>query len=268
MKKLKNFSEISNFYDAFIIDLWGVMHNGIQLNSSAMEVVENLTKKGKRIVFLSNAPRPNKSVIKFLKNLNMDEKYLANVLTSGEVARNFLKDKKFGVNFFHLGPERDTSLFIGLEQNKTTIEKSDFILCTGLFDGHEEDLNFYKKLLKDHMSKKLVCTNPDLIVHRGNKAELCAGSIAEIFSSLGGKVVYFGKPYPEVYDSCIKKNEKTLIVGDNLNTDIKGANNLNLDSLFITNGIHKSEFKEENELNKLLKKYNVLVKYFQNNLSW
>jgi len=268
LKKLNHLSEVYNFYDAFIIDLWGVMHNGINLNSGAMEVIKNLTKNNKRITFLSNAPRPNKKVVSFLRRLNMNEGYLENVLTSGEAAIKSLRSNKFGVKFFHLGPQRDTSLFMGLENNKTTLENSDFILCTGLFDEHEDDLNYYKKFLKTHISKKLVCTNPDLIVHRGAEEEYCAGSVAKIFESLGGKVAYFGKPYREIYDLCLKKNEKTLIIGDNLNTDIKGANNLNLDSLFITEGVHRSECKNEDELENLLKKYKVTTKYFQLNLSW
>ena len=81
----------------------------------------------------------------------MDEKYLKNVLTSGEAAIKSLRLNKFGIKFYHLGPERDMSLFAGLEKNKTSIEKSDFILCTGLFDEHENDLNYYKKLLKSHV---------------------------------------------------------------------------------------------------------------------
>ena len=268
MKKLNHLSEVYNFYDAFIIDLWGVMHNGINLNLGAMEVIENLTKNNKRITFLSNAPRPNKKVVGFLRRLNMSEEYLKNVLTSGEAAMKSLKRNEFGIKFFHLGPQRDMSLFMGLENNKTTLEKSDFILCTGLFDEHEDDLNYYNKLLETHISKKLVCTNPDLIVHRGTEEEYCAGSVAKIFESLGGKVIYFGKPHREIYKLCLKKNEKTLIIGDNLNTDIKGANNLNLDSLFITEGVHRSEYKDENELENLLKRYNVTTKYFQLNLSW
>ena len=121
MKKLNHLSEIYNHYDAFIIDLWGVMHNGINLNSKAVEVVENLIKNKKRITFLSNAPRPNKNVIRFLKKLNMNEEHLKHVLTSGEAAIKSLKDKKFGNKFFHLGPERDASLFEGLEKDKTEV---------------------------------------------------------------------------------------------------------------------------------------------------
>ena len=268
MKKLSHLSEIYNSYDAFIIDLWGVIHNGIKLNPDAMIAVKNLSENNKKITFLTNAPRPNASVIKFLKKLNMEEKYLKNVLTSGEAAAKSLRNNRFGVKFYHLGPERDMSLFTGLEKNRTSIEKSDFILCTGLFDEHDEDLNYYKELLKKHLSKKLVCTNPDLIVHRGAKEEYCAGTIAEIFKSLGGKVTYFGKPYEEVYNLCLEKNKKTFVIGDNLNTDIRGANNLNLDSLFVIDGVHRSEFKNEDELGELLKKYKVKTKYFQKSLIW
>lgn len=98
--------------------------------------------------------------------------------------------------------------------------------------------------------------------------EFCAGKIAEIYSSLGGEVIFFGKPYKEVYNLILKKDEKNLIIGDNLNTDIKGANNLNLDSLFITNGVHKSEFTKEEDILKLLKKYNVVTQFFQKDLCW
>jgi len=268
LKKLKHFAEIYSFYDTYIIDLWGVMHNGVNLYEDSMEVVKNLFNENKKVVFLSNAPRPIKDVIEFLKKINMEEKYLNNVMTSGEAAVSSIKNKKFGTKFYHLGPERDSSLYQGLEKDKTNLESSDFILCTGLFDDNEKNLDYYKKLLEKSLNKKLICTNPDLIVHRGNVIEYCAGTIAEIFKSLGGQVVYFGKPYKEVYDLITKKGEKSFIVGDNLNTDIKGANNLQFDSLFITNGIHRSEFNSDIELKELLKKHKVNSKYFQNNLKW
>jgi len=268
LKKLEHLAEIYKAYDTFVIDLWGVMHNGIQLNKGAIEVADNLSKNNKKIIFLSNAPRPNKNVINFLKKLNMDDKYLKHVFTSGEAAINSLRNQKFGDSFFHLGPERDTSLFEDFKEKRTNIKSSDFILCTGLFDDHTEDLDYYKKLLVNSTSKRFVCTNPDLVVHRGNKEEYCAGTLAKIFKDLGGQVVYFGKPYKEIYDIILTQGEKAFIIGDNLNTDIKGANNLKLDSLFITNGIHRSEFKDEKELDELLKKYNVKSKYFQNALVW
>ena len=123
LKKLKHLSEIYNDYDTFIIDLWGVMHNGIRMNPGALEVIENLYNNKKRIVFLSNAPRPSENVRLFLRKLNMDEKFLNNIITSGEAAIKSLRTKKFGEKFFHLGPQRDTSLFKGLEK-KRALEKS------------------------------------------------------------------------------------------------------------------------------------------------
>ena len=114
----------------------------------------------------------------------------------------------------------------------------------------------------------MICTNPDLIVDRGKKRELCAGSVAMTFEEIGGNVIYFGKPYPEVYNQSIQTKEKRIIaIGDNLNTDIKGANNMNYDSLIITNGIHKNEFEKEG-VEKILKKYNVISTYSQSNLKW
>ena len=114
----------------------------------------------------------------------------------------------------------------------------------------------------------MICTNPDLIVDRGKKREYCAGSIAKVFTEIGGKVIYFGKPYPEVYNqSNIKKYKKILVIGDNLNTDIKGANLLNYDSLLITNGVHKNEIKN-NGIVKVSKDYEVIVNYIQSDLKW
>ena len=268
IKKLEHLSRIFNQYDAFIIDLWGVMHDGIRLNSSATNAVTKLVENGKKVIFLSNAPRPAKKVVEFLKRLNMEEALLKNVLTSGEVAMNSFKKNKFGERFYHLGHQRDDSLFFDIKKNKTSIEKCDFILCTGLFDEEEENLKFYENLLKKFTNKKFVCTNPDLTVHRGGEEEYCAGKIAQIFENLGGKVIYFGKPHEEVYHSCLKKDQKTLVIGDNLNTDIKGANNMNLDSLFITNGVHKSEINNEEMLEKLLEEYKVSANYFQKEITW
>ena len=137
-----------------------------------------------------------------------------------------------------------------------------------MLEDRKIDLNYYKDLLKEHTSKKLICTNPDLTVHRGEIEEYCAGSLAKIFESLGGEVIYFGKPYEEIYKICFNKKEKVLAIGDNLNTDIKGANEMKIDSIFISNGVHRSEFKQDAELYELLNKYKVNSNYYQPELIW
>ena len=268
MKELNHLSDVYENYNTFVIDLWGVVHNGMMLNPKAMEAIEQLSNNSKKIVFLSNAPRPSSKVINFLLKMNMNKKYLSNVMTSGEAAMHAINKNQFGKNFFHLGPPRDTSVFEKVKDNQVDLENCDFILCTGLFDDHDDDLEYYRNYLKKHISKKLVCTNPDLTVHRGNVEELCAGSIAKVFEQLGGEVVYFGKPYKEVYKFCFNSKDKVLAIGDNLRTDIKGANNLNIDCLFISNGVHRNEFEDISKLDLLLKKYKVKANFFQKELKW
>ena len=268
MKELNHLSDIYKNYDTFVIDLWGVIHNGVELNPKAIEVIKQLKNESKKVVFLSNAPRPSSKVVNFLLKMKMDKKYLSNVMTSGEAAMHAINRNQFGKTFYHLGPPRDTSVFDKVKDNKTDLESCDFILCTGLFDDYENDLEHYKHLLKKYVSKKLVCTNPDLTVHRGNIEELCAGSVAKVFEELGGEVVYFGKPYKEVYKMCFNSNEKVLAVGDNLRTDIRGANNLNIDCIFITDGVHREEFKDTSELESLLEKYKVKANFYQKKLQW
>ena len=269
-KLIKGLRQIQSKYDAFFIDLWGVIHNGIKLYSGAVEVLENLNKLNKRFVLMSNAPRPSKEVEKFLLKLKLNKILVKNIFTSGEAALKSLQRNVYGKNFYHLGPKRDSNLFEGLENNKKNLKDADFILCTGLLDGHNNSLNYYKDLLKEYTQLKMICTNPDLVVHRGLEQEYCAGTLAEIFKEIGGKVIYFGKPYPEIYKFCIKKDEKVLIIGDNIRTDIKGANNMKFDSLFITNGIHKDEFLnlQLQNYDKILEKYEVKTNYYQKRLAW
>ena len=269
-KRIKGLKEIYDKYDVFFIDLWGVVHNGIQLYPEAIEVLENLYKLNRRFVLMSNAPRPSKDVEKFLLNLKMDKIFTKNIFTSGEAALKSLQQNIYGKNFYHLGPKRDNSLIKEFEKNKTSLKKADFILCTGLLNNHEESLDFYKDLLKNYIQIKMICTNPDLIVHRGSKQEYCAGALAALFQELGGKVIYFGKPYPEIYKFCTNNDEEVLVIGDNIRTDIKGANNMKFDSLFITNGIHKDEFLNLTleSCEKVLEKYGVKANYYQKRLTW
>ena len=269
-KNIEGLRQIYTKYDAFFIDLWGVVHNGIKLSSGAIDVLENLNELNKRFVLMSNAPRPSKYVEKFLLKLKMNKILIKNVFTSGEAALKSLQNKIYGKSFFHLGPQRDNCLFEGLEKNKKSLDEADFILCTGFFDNYENSLEYYKKLLKDYTKLKMVCTNPDLTVYRGSKQEYCAGTLAKIFKKMGGDVIYFGKPYPEIYNFCIKKKEEVLVIGDNIRTDIKGANNMNFDSLFITQGIHKYEFLnlQLQNYDKILEKYGVKTTYYLKELIW
>jgi len=265
----EGFRSILDDYDLFFIDLWGVVHNGIELHENAIYTLSKIKEAKKNYILLTNAPRPNKIVKIFLEKLGLDKSMRENVFTSGEAALGYLKKKHPDQKFYHIGPPRDYDLFIDFKNEKTeNISKSDYLLCTGLYDQHDQDLNYYQKLLKNFATKKMICTNPDLIVDRGKKREYCAGSVAMIFEKIGGKVIYFGKPYPEVYNQATRSNKKKIIaIGDNLRTDIKGANNMSYDSLVITSGVHNKEFKKEG-IEKVLKNYNVKATFSQSMLKW
>ena len=257
-----------NDYDLFFIDIWGVLHNGVQIFEDSIEVLENIKKINKEFVLLTNAPRPNSTVVDFLKKMGLKDFY-QNVYTSGEASLNYLMQNFFNSKFYHIGPPKDFDLFKRFDKNKVNnIIQADYFICTGLFENHETNLDYYKILLEKFTSKKFICTNPDLIVDRGDVREFCAGSVAKIFEEIGGKVIYFGKPYPPVYNLSANINEKNILcIGDNLNTDIKGANVQNFDNLLITSGIHKEELSINN-IDKLEKKYGVKVNYIQTKLKW
>ena len=260
---------IADNYDLFYIDLWGVIHNGIKLHEKAINVLKELSKKNKSFVLLTNAPRPNETVKNFLEKMGMDKDLRDHVFTSGEAALTYLKKNFLSKKFYHIGPPRDFDLFNLFENNKSEdIKESEYLLCTGLFDDFDKDLTYYKDLFANQLNKIMICTNPDLIVDRGNPRELCAGSVAMVFEKMGGEVIYFGKPHAEVYNQSIDNvGKKVLAIGDNLNTDIKGANLLNYHSLLVCNGIHKEEIHKKG-VGKVSKEYEAIVNFTQTELKW
>ena len=265
----EGFRAIADKYDLFYIDLWGVIHNGIKLHQEAILTINEILKIKKHFVLLTNAPRPNETVKVFLEKMGLEKKIRDHVFTSGEAAHNYLKKNYLNKKFYHIGPSRDFDLFSDIKKNQSKkIDNCQYFLCTGLFDEHDSDLNYYRELLEKYNNKKMICTNPDLIVDRGSKRELCAGSVAMVFEKMGGEVVYFGKPFPEVYNQSFEnKDKKVLSIGDNLNTDIKGANLLNFESLLISDGIHKNEIKDKG-VEKVSKEYEAIVNFIQSELKW
>jgi HAD superfamily hydrolase (TIGR01459 family) len=251
----------------------------VQCYSEALKTLKNI-KKSKKIILISNAPRPNYDVQKFLKEINFSKSFYHLLITSGDVTRSYLKNNYKNKSFYHLGPKRDESLFSNLSLKKTSLNKADFVICTGVNNNKDSIKKYYSILKKINNRKlKMICANPDLIVHRGNKVEYCAGSIAKLYEKMGGKVQYFGKPYKHFYEyifNILKKKykkkimkSKILAIGDNLNTDILGANNFNVKNLFIAGGIHKSEWNNKSiNLAKFVLNKNFKINYFQNELTW
>ena len=151
------------------------------------------------------------------------------------------------------------------------------MLCTGFYDDDTETPDDYRAMLEGFKARSLpfLCANPDIVVQRGDKLIYCAGAIARLYESLGGEVVYYGKPYPAVFEKALEKARSVagvvspLVIGDGLETDIAGANRMGLDALFIAGGIHASDLREHpDSLGRLFAKSGVAAVAAMPALQW
>lgn len=251
---LSGLSELANGYDGFIVDLWGVLHDGVAAFPEALDGLGRLRALGKRVVILSNAPRRAQAVADRNAEMGIGPEHFDAIATSGEMTWRHLKERRdpwyraLGRRCYPVGPKRDHGLREGLDYDFVeTVIDADFVLLTGALtaDDRPED---YRPLLDQALTRRLplVCANPDLVVIRGGRREICAGAIAELYRDLGGEVRAHGKPGREIYERCfallgIAARERIAAVGDSLATDIAGAQAAGIDGLFVLSGIHDQE---------------------------
>ncbi|MGH7111895.1 MAG: TIGR01459 family HAD-type hydrolase [Stellaceae bacterium] len=254
IRLIDRLGEIAPHYDGFILDLWGVLHDGLAPLPGALECLAALRDSGKRIVLLSNAPRRAADVVERIARIGVPSLY-DHVMSSGEEAWLCLSRRddpfyaKLGRRVLHIGSERDLGIREGLALDFVeTVAAADFILNTGPA-GWDDRLKDYAPVLDAARARSLpmVCANPDLVVMRGRTLHLCAGALAQHYEESGGTVRWHGKPYPSIYSAClallgIEDRARILAIGDSLRTDIAGAAAAGLDSLFVTGGIHAEEF--------------------------
>ena len=263
-KIINSFLKISDEYEVFILDQWGVMHDGHHGYDHAIDAVKHLIYKNKQLIIISNSSKRRISSINRLKDLGFDKNNFIEVMTSGEMIWQELKDFSYKYDFktkncFHIfdsSKEDGKDFRIGLEKFKfiDNIKDADFILaCTPFQNTKPID---YIPILKEALEMNLImfCANPDFVTVEENndKNIYCMGTIADLYDHMGGKVVILGKPSKEIYlKSCKQLDQinksKTIAVGDSLDHDILGASNFGVDSVLITSGIHKDLFKYSTE---------------------
>ena len=243
--KLKTLEEIENKYNIFFIDLWGVIHNGLELFENVKTVLKRLKKKNKVVIFITNAPRRSYVIADQLNNFGLSKIFYDEIVSSGEITSLSLKKNYERKKCFMIGPPRDFHLVEGLDIEVVEDHSKgvDIIINTGPW-GDNDILENYTELLDSliKFNSLMICSNPDKTVIRGKNFMICAGLLAEYYEKIGGKVIYYGKPHNNIYEFCSKftKGEnKILVIGDSLDNDIKGANTQKLDSLLITDGIHR-----------------------------
>jgi HAD superfamily hydrolase (TIGR01459 family) len=270
-------SEIADRYDAMICDVWGVVHNGREAFQPACEAMVRFAKSRGPVVLLSNAPRPATAVVPQLEAMHVPKDAWQGFVTSGDATRSLLRERGPGPAWV-IGPERDAPLFEGIPLDRAGPENAAFIVCTGLVDDETETPQDYRQSLAVAADRKLemIVANPDRVVQRGDQLVFCAGALADVYAAMGGPVIMAGKPYAPVYDLALAEasrlagkliaRERVLCVGDGMATDIKGANDQNLDALFVLGGIHGAEM--DGDANALLAREGLTAAYSAAELVW
>ena len=236
-------------YAAWLVDIWGVMHNGVRAFPPAVEATRRYRERGGIVILLSNSPRPSEPLQMQLTSLGVSEQSYDATVSSGDLTRHELA-KHEGARIFHLGPERDLPIFKDLDLTRVDAKDAELVVCTGLFNDETETPEDYEVLLRELAGRKLtmLCANPDHLVERGHSLVYCAGALAQLYEEDGGEVIYAGKPYLPIYELAEETiagiagrkvaRSEILAIGDGIRTDMAGAAEFGLDAVFVASGLH------------------------------
>jgi HAD superfamily hydrolase (TIGR01459 family) len=245
--------------DVVLSDIWGVVHNGLEAFPEACEALHRFRQQGGRVILITNAPRAADSVQRQLQKLGIADDTYDAIVSSGDLTRHFVADH-LGRKIFWLGPERDNSIYRGLDPVLAPLEQAEYIICTGLFDDETESAEDYRDMLLQARARRLpmICANPDIVVERGDRLIYCAGAVAELYRELGGEVTFYGKPHRPIYERAMALAaerhghatalHRVLAIGDSVRTDLAGAHGFGIDCLFVTRGIHAGDFEGIDQL--------------------
>jgi HAD superfamily hydrolase (TIGR01459 family) len=259
LRFVERLSDLVDGVEVILSDIWGVVHNGLEAFPVACEALHTFRQRGGTVILITNAPRPADSVQRQLRKLGVADDIYDAIVSSGDLTRLFVSEHP-GKKMFWLGPERDNSIYRGLDPVISPLEQADYIVCTGLFDDETESAEDYRAMMLQARARKLplICANPDIVVERGDRLIYCAGAIAELYRELGGEVIFYGKPHRPIYERAMMLAaqhrghaaplDRVLAIGDSVRTDLAGAHGFGIDLLFVTRGIHSEEFEGIDQL--------------------
>lgn len=246
---LRSIALLAETSDAWISDVWGVLHDGVHAHPAASEACVRFRAGGGTIVLVSNAPSTGAEVSAHLDALGVPRAAYDAIVTSGDVTRALIADWA-GKPVHHLGPDRYLGTFAGLDVTFAPIADAAVVVCTGLVEDDHETPDDYRGLLAGMRARRqpMICVNPDLVVERGDQLIHCAGALAAAYEALGGEVAYAGKPYPPIYARAREliatargapvETSRILAIGDGIKTDIAGAAAAGLRAVFIASALH------------------------------
>ncbi len=275
-------SDIAGDYDALIVDIWGVMHNGSAPFDGVDDALETYRAQGGKVLLLSNAPRPGTAALKRLHTLGNRETSYDGILTSGDVTRATLNELGGqGKTCCHIGPDKDDDLIAGLDIVFTEMDAADVVVFSGMYDDSNETPDDYAALLNQMKARELpmICPNPDRTVMVGDKIIYCAGAVAEAYETMGGEVMWVGKPHQIVYQRAMAQlaemtgldAPRLLAIGDGPKTDIPGAQSAGIDAVFIAGGLAAAsgaDIDSPEAIAALLLGENTHARYAMRHLVW
>lgn len=256
-QSIASLEALTGRYSALLCDVWGVIHNGVSAFPEAATALAAARDKGVAVILITNAPRPRDGVIAQLANLGVPETAWDRVVTSGDVTRDLIRSGPRKV--FHIGPERDYSLYDGLDIELVEEFEASAVVCTGLFDDEIETPDDYAEMLRRLRARDLpfICANPDIVVERGHQLIWCAGALARDYGQLGGRTLVSGKPHRPIYEAALQAagevlgrevaKAEALAIGDGMVTDVKGAADNGIDVLYVSGGIHARDYGEPHD---------------------
>lgn len=252
---IPSLASIADRYDAVFCDLWGCLHNGKAPFPAAVAALQAFRAQGGTVALVTNAPRPNATVIAQLDRMGVPRDAWDMVVSSGDAAQYALLSGAVGRKVFHIGAAKDEDFFTVLppDASEAAIERvgmldAEGIVCTGLEDDQTETPDNYRAqlLLGKTRGLTMLCANPDIVVDMGDKRLYCAGALALAYEEMGGATLYFGKPHPPIYDLARRRlgldDPRILCIGDGIGTDVQGGQSEGLDTLFITGGLAADQF--------------------------
>ena len=254
---IETLDALTGGYDAILSDVWGVVHNGVRSSPEACAALARARSKGLAVVLITNAPRPRDDVEAQLRSLDVPRDAYDELITSGDVTRDLIAAGPRRI--FHVGSERELTIYEGLDVEFCDEFEADAVVCTGLFDDRTETPEDYSEMLMRFRSRDLpfICANPDIVVERGDTLVWCAGALARDYALLGGRTLIAGKPHRPIYDAALKAagrilgrpldRSRVLAIGDGVMTDVKGAEQAGIDVLYVSAGIHAREYGEGHE---------------------
>lgn len=243
-------------FDGFIVDQWGILHDGTRPYPGALDCLRRLRHAGKRVVVLSNSGRREADNIRQMGAMGFDARLFDRCVSAGEDAREAIERRvqpfhaRLGKRYYAFTRDDNVSLLDGLDLERVArVDDADFLMVIGI-DSPRLGIADYEPLLAAGTARRLpmICANPDIVRVSPDGLVDAPGVLAQRYEQLGGEVFYHGKPWPAIYESCLEAlggiaRERVVAVGDSIEHDVLGASRAGLRSAFVAGGIHAGDLE-------------------------